>query len=220
MSDAKANERPRILDPPERFAEILFGLIMVLTFTSSISAAKSGREEVRTMLIGALGCNLAWGLVDAIMYLLDTLGLRGRGIVILRRLRRGSQPDEARHMISDALPAVVVQVLRDEELDALRARLAALPEPPERASLTRQDFAGALGTFLLVFLSTFPVVIPFFFVQKAGLALRISNVVAIVMLFIAGFSLGKYSGFRPWRTGLIMVAIGAILVAITIALGG
>ncbi|HKD12701.1 MAG TPA: VIT1/CCC1 transporter family protein [Thermoanaerobaculia bacterium] len=212
--------RPRILDPTERWAEILFGLIMVLTFTSSISAGESGREDVRTMLIGALGCNLAWGLVDAIMYLLNTLGLRGRGIVILRRLRRGSQPSEARRMIGDALPPVVTQVIRDEELDTLRERLVALPEPPKRASFTRQDFLGALGIFLLVFLSTFPVVIPFFFVKEAHLALRLSNAVAIVMLFLGGFSLAKYSGFSPWRTGVVMVAIGLVLVAITIALGG
>jgi len=220
MSEATATQRARILDPTERWAEVLFGLIMVLTFTSSISAAESGREDVRTMLIGALGCNLAWGLVDAIMYLLNTLGLRGRGVVILRRLRRSSKPEEARRMIGDALPPVVAQVIRDEELDTLQNRLVALPEPPERAGFTRQDFLGALGIFLLVFLSTFPVVIPFFFVKEAHLALRLSNAVAIAMLFLGGFSLAKYSGFVPWRTGLVMVVIGLALVAITIALGG
>jgi len=34
--------------------EILFALIMVLTFTCSFSVAGAGREQVRTMLIGAL----------------------------------------------------------------------------------------------------------------------------------------------------------------------
>jgi hypothetical protein len=36
---------------------VLFGLIMVLTFTGTLSAASQGRTEVRTMLIGAIGCN-------------------------------------------------------------------------------------------------------------------------------------------------------------------
>ena len=51
----------RALEPMDRLSEILFGLIMVLTFTGSLSVAEVGREDVRLMLIGALGCNLAWG---------------------------------------------------------------------------------------------------------------------------------------------------------------
>ena len=61
---AKSFRHP--LEPMERISEVLFGLIMVLTYTCSFSVAGAGREEVRTMLIGALGCNLAWGLIDAV----------------------------------------------------------------------------------------------------------------------------------------------------------
>jgi hypothetical protein len=56
----------RVLEPTDRVSEILFGLIMVLTFTGSLSVAEAGRDDVRTMLIGALGCNLAWGIIDLI----------------------------------------------------------------------------------------------------------------------------------------------------------
>jgi len=58
-------------------SEVLFGLIMVLTFTGSLSVAEAGRDEVRTMLIGALGCNLAWGIIDAVLYLMGSLAERG-----------------------------------------------------------------------------------------------------------------------------------------------
>ena len=58
-----------MLSPVERHGEILFGLIMALSFTCTLSVAESGRAEVRTMLFAALGCNLAWGIVDAVMYL-------------------------------------------------------------------------------------------------------------------------------------------------------
>ena len=51
----------RILDPMDRISEVLFGLIMALTFTCTLGVAAA---EVRTMLIGALGCNLAWGIID------------------------------------------------------------------------------------------------------------------------------------------------------------
>jgi hypothetical protein len=210
----------RVLDPTERFSEILFGLIMVMTFTGSLSAANSGRNEVRTMLIGALGCNLAWGIIDAIFYLMTTLGYRGHGRVVLRRLRRGASAEEARALIADALPPRLAEALTAEDFALLRRRLEALPEPPPRARLRRDDYRGAVGVFLLVFLSTFPVVIPFLVMRDAMLALRVSNAIAIVLLFIGGYKLAKFMGTRPWRTGLAMVAIGVVLVGLTIALGG
>jgi hypothetical protein len=99
----------RVLEPIDRVSEILFGLIMVLTFTGSLSAAEAGRADVRAMLVAALGCNLAWGI---------------------------------------------------------------------------EEWLGALGVFLLVFLSTFPVAIPFLFVHEPLRALRLSNAVALVMLYL------------------------------------
>ena len=209
-----------MLDPSERFSEILFGLIMVLTFTGSLSVATSGRQEVREMLVGAIGCNLAWGVVDAIMYLLNTLGQRGRGLVVLRTVRGARQVKDVQDLFAEALPESVVSILRPEELESIRERLAARPEPPARPGFESDDFRGALGVFLLVFLSTFPVVLPFVFLKDAMTALRISNAIAIAMLFLSGYAVARYSGYRPWRTGLVMVAIGVVLVAVTIALGG
>ena len=192
---------------------------MVLTFTGSLSAASSGHEEVRTMLIGAIGCNLAWGVVDAIMYLLNTLGERGRNLLLLRHLRR-ADPGEGAGLLAGALPPTIASTLRPEEIESMRQRLLALPEPPARPPLRGDDFRGAVAVFLLVFLSTLPIVVPFLLMRDALPALRVSNAVAIAMLLVGGYKLGKYAGFRPWRTGFAMVAVGLVLVAITIALGG
>ncbi len=213
-------KRRRALDPTERISEILFGLIMVLTFTGSLSAAESGRNEVRTMLIGALGCNLAWGIIDAIFYLMNTLGARGHGLVVLRRLHGIADPAKAHVLIADELPPVVASVLRSEDLETMRQRLVALPGLPARVPLHREDFRGAIAVFLLVFLSTFPVVVPFLLMSDAMRALRISNLIAIVLLFLGGYELAKYSGGRPWRLGFAMVGLGATMVGLTIALGG
>jgi VIT1/CCC1 family predicted Fe2+/Mn2+ transporter len=76
-----------------------------------------------------------------------------------------------------------------------------------------------LGVFLPVFLSTFPVVVPFMIIRDARLAWHISNVMAIALLFGCGQMLARYAGLRPIRTGLAMVT-GAALVALMIALGG
>jgi hypothetical protein len=96
----------RVLDPIDRVSEVLFGLIMVLTFTGSLSVAESGREDVRAMLIGALGCNIAWGIIDAMLYLMGCLAEKGRGLITLRAVRKAVDPREAQRHIADALPPV------------------------------------------------------------------------------------------------------------------
>jgi VIT1/CCC1 family predicted Fe2+/Mn2+ transporter len=173
------------------------------------------------MLIGALGCNLAWGIIDAILYLMGSLAGRAGGLRTLRAVRKAADPRQARQLIADALPPIVASVTEPAELDTLHERLSRLPEPPRHARLGKEDWLGALGVFLLVFLSTFPVVIPFlFFRQDAVRALRISNVIAVALLFLVGFAFGRATGRRPLVTGIGMLLFGAALVAMTIALGG
>ena len=84
----------------------------------------------------------------------------------------------------------------------------------------KDAWRGAVGVFLLVFLSTFPVVIPFLLMQSARPALRASNAIAIGLLFLAGYAYGRTTGRHPWVVGISMVVLGSILVAMTIALGG
>jgi VIT1/CCC1 family predicted Fe2+/Mn2+ transporter len=118
------------------------------------------------------------------------------------------------------LPPVVASVLEPAELETMRVRLKQLPEPPARARLNWDDGRGALGVFLLVFLSTFPVVIPFMVMSNAVPALRVSNAIAVVLLFVAGYAFGRITGRHPWVAGIVMVVFGSILVGLTIALGG
>ena len=222
MSDSiAASKIEGPLDPSERIAEALFGLIMVLTFTCSISAAQPEREDVRTMLFGALGCNLVWGIIDAVLYLMGCLAERGRGLDTLRSVRRASAPEEGQRIVAEGLPPAIASALGPEDLERLRERLHALPEPPARPRLGKAEWLGALGVFLWVFLITFPLTAPFVFIQQdARLALRISNAIAIVLLFFMGYQYGRYAGLRPWLSGLVMVLLGGALVAATIALGG
>jgi VIT1/CCC1 family predicted Fe2+/Mn2+ transporter len=172
------------------------------------------------MLIGALGCNLAWGIIDAAFYLINCLTMHGRNATLLRRVQRAATPAQAQQIIADALPSVLADALQAAELDRVHQHLKQLPEPAGRPRLTGENWRGAVGVFLLVFLSTLPVIVPFAFMQDARLALRISNGIAIAMLFAAGSMLATYAGIRRVPTGLAMVAIGSALVALTIALGG
>jgi VIT1/CCC1 family predicted Fe2+/Mn2+ transporter len=213
-------QQGRVLDPIERVSEVLFGLIMVLTFTGSLSVATAERHEVREMLIGAIGCNLAWGIVDAVMYVMSSVVARARALRTLKKVQTAVDPAEARDAIASVLSAFAVARLRPEILEMARQDLTAIKDAPLRAPFTRDDWVGAVEVFLLVFLSTFPVVVPFIVMSDATAALRMSNWIAIAMLFIGGWSLGHYAGLRRWAMGLSMAALGAVLVGITIALGG
>ncbi|MDR3465887.1 MAG: VIT1/CCC1 transporter family protein [Xanthobacteraceae bacterium] len=209
-----------VLDPIERISETLFGVIIALTFTCTLGVATADHVKVKTMLVAALGCNLAWGIIDAGVYVLARVHQRGRAGLILRAMRQAPDLQTAQAIVADALPPLLASVVPAEQLELMRQKLHSLPEPEDRPVLKMRDWSGALGLCLLSFLSTFPIVIPFIFVGNIRLALRISNAIAIAMLFVCGYAFGRRSGLRPWVAGLAMVAVGAALVGVAIALGG
>ena len=220
MSYEPIKSSKRVLDPMDRVSEVLFGLIMVLTFTGSLSVAEAGRTEVRTMLLGALGCNLAWGIIDGVFYLMGCLAEKSRLVLTLRAVRNAADPQAAQRIIADALPSPVASALGPAGLETMRQRLADYPDPPGPARVDKGDWKGAIGVFLMVFLSTFPVVIPFALLKDISLALRLSNAVAVAMLFLTGYAFGRITGRRPWAVGIFMMLLGALLVGLTMALGG
>jgi len=215
MSDSK-----RVLEPMERISEVLFGLIIVLTFTCSVGVASANRSEVHTMLLQAIGCCLAWAIIDAVFYLLGCLADHGHNLRLLQRVQQSADPEEARQLITDALPAWMADRLPAEAYEKLHQEARQFSEPSARPRLTSDDWRGSLGVFLLAFLSIVPVIIPYTFMRDARMALRVSNGTAVFLLFIAGYALGRYASPHPWRVGLAMVAFGAAMVGICIALGG
>jgi hypothetical protein len=220
MPEVASNRRARVLDPIERVSEVIFGLLMAMTFIGSLSVATAGREEVRTMMITALGCNLAWGLADAVMYLVRTVTERTRKRTLLAQLHGGADVATGQALVADALPRRLADAAGAEGLELLRRRLAELPALPAGPRLGVDDFKGALGVFLLVVFATFPVVVPFMLFDQTALAVRVSNLVALVMLFVAGWTLARYAGGSRWCGGAAMAATGAVLMAAIMALGG
>ena len=208
-----------MLDPIDRISEVLFGLIMALTFTCTLGVVTATHLEVKTMLIGALGCNTAWGIIDGGVYLLARLNKYGRAILLWRGVRNAPDIGTAQRIVANALPPLLASALIAPQIELIRQNLQHLSEPA-RPQLTRSDWLGALGIFLLSFASTFPIVIPFLLIDDARLALRVSNAIAIMMLFFCGYLFGRYSGFRPMAMGLSMVVLGGAFVGIAIALGG
>src|SRR5262249_36171871 len=153
-------------------------------------------------------------------YLLGRLEDHGRNLMMLRAVKQAQKPDAAQSAIADALPEPIAASLAPADLDLIAHKLSQLPEPPKRAAFAAEDWFGAAGVCVWVFFSTIPVVIPFLFTNNVQLALRVSNVVAIALLFVCGYAFGRCTGLSPWLTGLVMVFIGVVLAGVAIALGG
>jgi VIT1/CCC1 family predicted Fe2+/Mn2+ transporter len=206
-----------ILDPADRISEIFFGLIMVLSVIVSLHVAQGGPLDAH---IAALGCNLAWGLIDGAIYVVGRVAQRGHEAVLARQVRNARDPAEARRVISDALPSSIAAQLPDKELDLIRFGLMQRPESTASHTPTTEDWLGGFYIFLMVFLTTFPVVLPFMLIKDSTLALRVSHGITLSMLYLSGYGLGRYTGFRPWRVGLFVTFIGLAMVALTLVLGG
>ena len=215
------SDRRRILDPIDRNAEVLFGLFMVLSFTGTMNVATAGADDVRAIMWAAIGCNTAWGFVDAVMYVLRNLVTRGHKLHVLQQVRAAPDAAAGARLIRDELGDAAAALL-GPDVERLRQRIVAMPdvELRQRARLQRDDFVGAVAVFVLVFLSTFPVVLPFMFIDDLMLAMRVSGLVAIAMLFAAGWNWARYAGMPPWRTGVTMAMLGVAIEVVVIALGG
>jgi VIT1/CCC1 family predicted Fe2+/Mn2+ transporter len=217
--DADAGARMPVLNPVDRVTEMLFGLFMALTFVGAVAAGSDGQEEIRTMLYAALGCNLAWGMVDGVMYLVGTLADRGRSLTLARSVQM-ADAETGRRALQDALPQPLAGLVSAAEIEAIRGRVIALGGLPARPRLHRDDFLAALAIFLIVTAATFPVALPFMLAEDVASAMLWTRVIALAMLFTGGLALGRYAGYGSWKTGALMAGLGMAIVAALIALGG
>ena len=209
-----------VLDPVDRISEVLFGLIMALTFTGAISASTSTPDDVRQLLWAAMGCNLAWGLVDGIMNLMGSLLERGHNLTVIRKIKNANSEEVRQQVLSDEIPPFLAELITPEEMQTLGQRMKSLPEPPTKRLINSQDIVSFIQIFILVFVCTLPVALPFAFVNDLHLAMRISNGLALLMLFSGGYILAGYAGFKRMPTAINYTLLGLLLVAITMALGG
>ena len=214
----------RHLDPGARMGEILFGLIMTLTFTlgAGLIIQEEGREGARQLLIATIGCNIAWGLIDGVLYVIGELFERGRLRRVAQAVGLSPTPAAARELLALELDEVLVPVtdapLRQSLYDSIAQRLKATPLEDNR--VRKADLMGGLVSGWLVFACSFPAAIPFLLFDEPRFALRVSNAVLLVLLFLAGYRSARYTLANPWLTGAVFVIMGLVLVVVAIALGG
>lgn len=212
------------LDPGSHMGELLFGLIMTLTFTlaAGIVIQEEGRAGAREMLLGILGCNLAWGIIDGVLYVLGQLFERGRVRRISREVRTSNSDVEARRMVADEFEEQLAPVTDESTRQRLYLDIVEYVRrtPARPNGLRREDMLGGLAAGWLVFACSFPAVLPFLFIDDPRLALRVSNLILLGLLFAVGWRAALHTLSRPWLAGVVFLVVGVLLVAVAIPLGG
>jgi hypothetical protein len=211
----------RYLDPASRLGEVLFGLIMALGFTGAV---RLGHEEAdnRALFIGILGCNLAWAIVDGVMYALTALFERGRKLRLMRSVLAAPTEEAALQAIRDEIDGPLLALTTPDELRRLHLGVLALVRraAPEKLRIHREDLLGAWAVTLLIAVSTLPIVVPYLLFADPELAVRVSHGIALGMLFLLGMWWGQVVGGNPLVVGTALTVLGFLLVLLTIAMGG
>jgi hypothetical protein len=215
----------RHLDPGSHMGEALFGLIMTLTFTlgADLVIQEQGREGARQIVIGILGCNLAWGLIDGVLYVLGCAFEHGRLHRIGHEVQTAPSLLRARQLVAAELDELLVPLTDAQQRDSLYAaivqRVKAGPIAAPRP-VTRKDLLAGLESGLLVFACSFPAVLPFLLFDEPRFALRASNTVLLVLLYYLGHRHARHTLAKPWIAGLVLLLTGVFLVSVAIPLGG
>jgi hypothetical protein len=213
----------RYLDPASRLGEILFGLIMVLTATLTAGLTRAeGEAGVRRLLVSAVGCNIAWGVIDGIMYVMNCLVERGGKTRFIQAVQHAPNPGAALDIVRAEVESEFEALSKPEEREVLCAAILKhlAHVRPRKVHVTKQDLYGAVACFWLVFVSCLPAAVPFLIFSNPTQALRVSNGVLVVMLFLVGHKWAQYAGTNRLAAGLAMVVIGLALVGVAILLGG
>jgi VIT1/CCC1 family predicted Fe2+/Mn2+ transporter len=214
----------RYLDPASSLGEVLFGLIMTLTFTlgAGLLIEDEGREGARELLIALIGCNIAWGIIDGVLYLVGELFHRSRLRSLGQAVRRSADERVAIGLVSGEFGELLEHVTSESERDTLYRKFVqhVRSRPAVRTPVTKEDLLGAMTSFFLVVLASVPAAVPFLLMDEARAALRVSNAVLLVMLFTTGYWWARATLGNPWLVGFLFLIGGVVLVAIAIALGG
>jgi VIT1/CCC1 family predicted Fe2+/Mn2+ transporter len=211
----------RYLDPADRLGEILFGLIMALGFTGAVRLGLDEPDN-RALFVGIFGCNLAWAIVDGVMYVLTLLFERGRLARIAYNVRKASTEKTALKYISDELDNTLEPITMPEQREQIHRWVLEVVRKgqDEKPRVQKEDLLGGVAVGLIIVIFTLPVVVPYLFISHPELAVRLSNLIALVLLFLLGTWWGRVVGAVPWRIGAGLTLIGLVLVGITIMLGG
>ena len=223
--------RPRdYLYPHERLVEILYGLVIALTITSAIRVVTGGGTlNINLMAETSLGAGVAWGIIDAMLYILVVIFQKHRYTRIASRISSAKDESEALSAIQDDLEDSLVGTLDAEDQKSVyrlvlhaqrRSSKAGYTHQPKFIVIAREDIFGAFQVFLAMLMATLVVIVPLWLIEPPHLAVLASNIVAFIALFTVGYTWARHTNIRKTLFGVVLVTLGVAIVGISLALGG
>lgn len=213
----------RHLSAGERLGELLFGLIMTLTFTLTAGfVVGEGPDAARDLLVATIGCNLAWGIIDGGLLVLGRAFDRGRAARVGQAIRSTGDDDQAMASVAKEFDEILEPLATAEVRRTLYRDVVARvrKSPPREAGIRSSDWPAAFAVFLLVSAASVPAALPFLLIAEPWVALRVSNALLVVCLFVIGYRWARYTSISPWRAAIALTLFGMAMVAAAIALGG
>lgn len=220
-----------LIEPIDWLSETIFSILIFLTFTLAFRMIKTysaapqpvSSELVNELIITALGAVLAWGAIDGIMYALFSVFERGERHRLLRDIQTAPTRQQALEAIAEDMDYLLEPITGEAERKELYGHILIHLQDsnPRKIGLKFEDLTMALGHVLVAVLAVIPSVLPFLvFRNDPDLAIRVSIVISFLVLFLAGSRWGAYTGASPWKTGLLLTVVAAVLLLIAIPLGG
>jgi hypothetical protein len=213
----------RYLDPAEQLGQILFGLIMVLIFTLGAgSIVSKGDDATRDLLLSVLGCNVAWGVIQGWMFVIDSVYERSHNARLVRLVQEAADQEQAIAVLKEELDPELEEVTSAEGRIRLYEDISNKVKNIEvpKHKINRHDLYGSIAVFALVLLTVIPALVPFLIIENLKLALRVSNLLLVGLLFLSGYRWASLTNTNRWRAGLGIMLGGVAMVAIAESLGG
>lgn len=205
----------------DRFAEVLCGLVMILTFTL---AGNIYGADVRDIVIGATGCALAWGVIDGVTLVLNALFQRGWRNTLIRNVKH-ADAQRAKRYLAKEFDESLGRITSTEDRDRIYSSFIASAHSlhPEPLRIVRADVYALVGLITIEALCSLFVIVPVLVLGETREAIRVSNIALVIMLFLVGYDRArrnKWSVKGCIGTGVATMSVGIALVAIAILMGG
>ena len=202
-------------------AEVIYSVIIAMTFTSTLRGLTL-EIPYYTVVYSALFCCIAWGIADGLFYAWERRHIIKTENEIIES-SKSEHNEYAISLIREELDDTILRKINEKNREELYKKLVehlaevGILEKPS----TRDSASIILGTFLTSTIAGLIVIAPFLLMDDLSIALNISNLLGILLLFIIGYYRSEGQDLSAKLIiGLGTAFIGIIIAIITILLGG
>jgi hypothetical protein len=203
-------------------AEPMFGVVMVVCFTSVIRAnPELIGPYVNILLQSAVACCIAWGLVDGIFYSWEAHYEAKKKNTMIREAKR-SLNDSTISGVDGAFDESLADYLDEGERKDLVEKVSKRLAGAEEVKVPLKQDMITIGLALILVVGTaIVVIIPFYLIEDVSQALIASNLTGIALLFFIGVWREQSSRVsKKLITGFGTALIATIITLVTVILGG